>query len=90
MNLNPKKFAAIVSVAAVPDFTNLNRWNKKSILLIHGKKDSENPYEGSLELFKRSKKNKNLIFITYDELNHNNITIPLLLSDEIPNWLFKQ
>lgn len=38
INIEPKKFAAIVSVSAVPDFTNLDNWNKKSIFLIHGKK----------------------------------------------------
>lgn len=90
MNIAPKKFAAIVSVSAVPDFSHLNKWKNKSVFLIHGKKDSDNPYEGSLELFNRLKSNKNLIFKTYNELNHRNITIPLLLSDDIPNWLFKQ
>lgn len=90
INIEPKKFAAIVSIAAVPDFTNLDRWNEKSIFLIHGKKDIDNPYEGSLELFKRLKGNKNLLFKTYNELDHNNITIPFLLNNEIPNWLFKQ
>lgn len=90
MNLFPNKFAAIVSVAAVPDFSNIKRLKHKNIFLIHGKNDLDNPYNGSLELFTKLKGNKNLIFKTFNELNHNNITIPLLLSDEIPNWLFKQ
>lgn len=90
INLKPKKFAAVVSVAAVPDFSNLKAWKNKNIFLIHGLKDTSNPYKGSEELFTRIKGNKNLVFKTFTELNHDNITIPLLLSDEIPNWLFQQ
>lgn len=90
LNIAPNKFAATVSVASVPDFSNLKKLNKKNIWLIHGEKDDENPYIGSLELYNRLSSNENLIFTTFSNLNHNNITIPLLLSDEIPNWLFKQ
>ena len=90
LNIAPNKFAATVSVAAAPDFSNLKKLSKKNIWLIHGEKDDENPYIGSLELFNRLSSNGNLIFTTFSNLNHNNIVIPLLLSDEIPNWLFKQ
>lgn len=90
INLKPKKFAALVSVAAVPDFSNLKAWKNKNILLIHGQKDTSNPYKGSEALFIKMKGNNKLIFKTFTELNHDNITIPLLLSDEIPNWLFQQ
>jgi len=90
LSIAPNKFAAIISVAAVPDFSNLKKLSKKNIWLIHGQKDDENPYIGSLELFNRLSSNGNLIFTTFSNLNHNNIGIPLLLSDEIPNWLFKQ
>ncbi|MFC7348233.1 prolyl oligopeptidase family serine peptidase [Chryseobacterium zhengzhouense] len=90
MNLRPEKFAAIVSVAAVPDFSNLKAWKNKNIFLIHGQKDTSNPYQGSEELFTKMKNNKKLIFKTFTELTHDNITIPLLLSDEIPKWLFQQ
>lgn len=90
INLKPKKFAALVSVAAVPDFSNLKAWKSKNIFLIHGLKDTSNPYKGSEKLFTQMQGNKNLVFKTFTELNHDNITIPLLLSDEIPNWLFQQ
>ncbi|RXF67663.1 alpha/beta fold hydrolase [Arcticibacter tournemirensis] len=90
INLYPEKFAAIVSIAAVPDFSNLKAWKHKNIYLIHGKNDVDNPYKGSEELFSRLKHNKNVIFKTYNNLDHHNITIPFLLSDEIPNWLFKE
>jgi len=90
INVKPEKFTALVSVAAVPDFSNLKNWKNKSVFLIHGKKDVSNPYRGSEELFAKMKGNKHLIFKTFTELNHDNITIPLLLSDEIPKWLFNQ
>ncbi|TKB99366.1 carboxylesterase family protein [Pedobacter cryotolerans] len=90
MTIDAKKFAAIVSIAAVPDLSNLRAFKNKNMLLIHGQNDTENPYNGSVELAKKLKNNKKLIFKTYINLNHDNINIPFLLSDEIPKWLFKQ
>jgi predicted peptidase len=90
LNIAPNKFAATVSVAAVPDFSNLKKLSKKNIWLIHGGKDDENPYIGSLELFNKLPSNKNLIFTTFSNLNHNNIVIPFLITDEIPKWLFEK
>lgn len=88
LNLQPDLFAAMVSIAAVPDFSNLSEINRKNIWLIHGQKDNENPYSGSVELFKKMASNPNLTFTTFTHLNHNNITIPFLLTEEIPKWLF--
>ena len=90
LNIAPNKFAATVSVAAVPDFSNLKKLSKKNIWLIHGGKDDENPYIGSLELFNKLSSNKNLIFTTFSNLNHNNIVIPFLITEEIPKWLFEK
>ncbi|OCW72609.1 carboxylesterase family protein [Elizabethkingia anophelis] len=88
LNIAPETFAAIVSIAGVPNFSNLNTIRNKKIWLIHGGEDNENPYAGSEVLYKKLKGNKNLLFTTYTYLNHNNITIPFLLNDEIPKWLF--
>lgn len=90
LNIAPRKFAAMVSVAAVPDFSNLKGLKNKNIWLIHGEKDEDNPYIGSLELFNALSSDKNLTFTTFSNLNHNTITIPFLLTDEIPKWLFDQ
>jgi len=90
MSIKPNKFAALVSIAAVPDFSNLKKMNQKNIWLIHGEKDNENPYSGSFELFNRLSPNKNLMFTTFTNLNHNNITIPFLTAEEIPEWLFEK
>tara|TARA_R110000868_G_scaffold198094_1_gene444390 strand:+ start:615 stop:1454 length:840 start_codon:yes stop_codon:yes gene_type:complete len=90
LNISPNKFAAIVSVAAIPDFSNLKKLSKKNIWLIHGEKDDENPYIGSIELFNKLFLNKNLIFTTFNNLNHNNIVIPFLITEEIPKWLFEK
>ncbi|WP_445432597.1 carboxylesterase family protein [Chryseobacterium indoltheticum] len=88
MNLSPDTFAAIVSVASVPDLSNLAKIKDKNIWLIHGKNDDENPYIGSVQLFDKLSSNKNLTFTTFNNLNHNNIVIPFLVTDEIPKWLF--
>ncbi|WP_027388686.1 carboxylesterase family protein [Chryseobacterium gregarium] len=90
MSLAPEEFAAMVSIAAVPDFSHLKALASKNIYLIHGAKDFDNPYKGSDELYKKLKNSNKVLFKTFTELDHNNITIPLLLSDEIPKWLFKQ
>lgn len=90
LNIAPNKFAAMISLAAVPDFSNLKKLNNKNIWLIHGEKDDENPYHGSVELFKKLSSNKNLIFTTFSNLNHNNIVIPFLMTEEIPKWLFEK
>lgn len=88
MNLSPNTFAAIVSVASVPDLSNLAKIKDNNIWLVHGKNDDENPYIGSVELYDKLSFNKNLIFTTFNNLNHNNIVIPFLVTDEIPKWLF--
>ncbi|MEL1255381.1 prolyl oligopeptidase family serine peptidase [Flavobacterium sp. DGU38] len=90
LNIAPEKFAATVSVAAVPDFSSLKKLSRKNIWLIHGEKDDENPYIGSVELFNKLSSNKNLIFTTLSNLNHNNIVIPFLITEEIPKWLFER
>lgn len=89
-NIKPDIFAAIVSVAAVPDFSNLKKIGKKNIWLIHAEKDDENPYEGSVELYKKLRLNKNIVFTTFPNLTHNNIVIPFLITEEIPKWLFEK
>ncbi|WP_139262545.1 carboxylesterase family protein [Chryseobacterium polytrichastri] len=90
MSLQPNTFAAMVSVASVPDLSNLNAIKEKNIWLIHGKNDDENPYIGSVELFNKLPSDKKLIFTTFTNLNHNNIVIPFLITDEIPKWLFEK
>ncbi|KIO52499.1 carboxylesterase family protein [Flavobacterium hibernum] len=90
LSIAPNKFAATVSVAAVPDFSNLKKLSKKNIWLIHGEKDDENPYVGSVELFDKLSSNENLILTTFKNLNHNNIIIPFLITEEIPKWLFEK
>jgi len=90
MNLSPNTFAAVVSVASVPDLSNINKIKDKNIWLIHGKNDDENPYVGSVELYNKLPSDKNLIFTTFTNLNHNNIVIPFLVTDEIPKWLFEK
>lgn len=90
LSLAPNLFAGMVAIAAVPDFSNLKAFKNKNIWLIHGQKDIENPYNGSAELYNKIKENKKVVFTTYSSLDHNNINIPFLLSDEIQKWLFNQ
>lgn len=88
--MNPSKFAALVSIAGVPDLSNTKAFQNKPIWLVHGAKDTENPYKGSVTLANKLANDKKLLFTTFSNLDHNNITAPVLLVDQLPNWLFSQ
>lgn len=90
MGLDPARFAALVAIAGVPDFSNTGGIADKPVWLIHGREDDENPYPGSVVLFSLLKKNRRLLFTTFNHLNHNTIPLPFLLDDTLPAWLFKQ
>lgn len=90
LNLQPQKFAAMVAIAPVPDLSGFDKLKDKNIWLIHGMKDIDNPYSGSLDYYKKAKGYKHLQLTSFTFLTHHNIMIPFLLSDEIPKWLFNK
>jgi len=83
-----KKIAAVVSIAAVPDFTVPDYLQNCPIWLIHGAMDTENPFAGSVALYKKFQQNPHMRFTEFTHLNHNNIVIPFLLNKQLPEWLF--
>jgi len=90
MSLAPDLFAALVSIAGVPDFSNLRGIGAKPIWLIHGRRDEDNPYAGSVRLDEALQGDRRVRFTTYNRLDHATITIPFLLSEDLPAWLFGQ
>ncbi|MBO9593054.1 MAG: prolyl oligopeptidase family serine peptidase [Niabella sp.] len=90
LSMAPDLFAALVSIAGVPDLSNIRGVARKPIWLIHGDADDENPYSGSVVLFNLLKKNRRLLFTTFRHFNHNAISVPFLSGDALPAWLFKQ
>jgi len=88
LRYRPGRFAAILSIAAVPDTQVIPALKKLPVWLIHGQGDNENPYAGSEILYQALAKNKSLRFTSFTQLNHNNILMPYLLTDEIARWLF--
>lgn len=89
LRLSPGTFAAMISIAGVPDFSSTNGLQSTPIWLIHGAKDNENPFNGSEALFNELKHNKKIRFSTFANLDHNTINYPLLNTDELPKWLFQ-
>jgi len=89
MALNPDLFTAMISIAGVPDFSNISKIKKKPIWLIHGRKDEENLFKGSEELYRSIPKQSRIKLSSYDNLDHSNINYPLLLSKDLPIWLFR-
>lgn len=90
MALKPTWFAGLISIAGTPDLSNVEAMSRKKILLIHGEKDKSNAYLGSKILFEKLPHNQQLTFVNYPYLDHDNIVIPLLLSDFIPSWIFQK
>ena len=88
MNLSPDTFAAMISIAAVPDFSAVTALQSKPIWLIHGQKDDENPFIGSEVLFAAFNQNKKVRFSIYSNLDHNTINYPFLNTQELAKWLF--
>ena len=88
LNAKPGWFAAAVTIAAVPDFSHTAGLQNKSIWLIHGDKDTDNPFSGSQALFRDLKNGKHTRFTICENLDHDNINYPFLLTDTIPAWLF--
>lgn len=89
LSFKPDLFAAAIAIAGVPDVSNLANIKNKPIWLIHGRKDDENPFSGSNKLFELLTGNTKARFTIYENLNHNTITYPLLITDELAKWLFK-
>lgn len=89
LSQDPNLFAAMVAVAGVPNFSNIQQISKKPIWLIHGLKDNENPFVGSEKLFELLNGNNKLRFTIYDNLDHNNINSAILATDDLAKWLFQ-
>ena len=90
MSLRPDLFAAVVSIAAVPDVSDLQALKTRPIWLIHGDKDDENPFEGSQVLLNALKSGGQAKFTIYTDYNHHTIPFPFLTGTAIPQWLFKR
>jgi len=82
-------FAAGISISGIPQFNQVNRLANIPIWLIHGNIDAENPFNSDKQFFEEvSYKNKTR-FWEFDNLAHNDIFAPVILTDELPKWLFK-
>lgn len=87
--LKPAIFAAGISISGIPQFNQVNRLANIPIWLIHGNIDAENPFNSDKQFFEEvSYKNKTR-FWEFDNLAHNDIFAPVILTDELPKWLFK-
>jgi len=86
--LKPELFAAGISISGIPQFDQVNALANIPIWLIHGTIDTENPFDSDKQFFEAvSYKNKTR-FWEFDNLAHNDIFAPAILTDELPKWLF--
>lgn len=89
LSLKPDLFAAGISISGIPQFEKVKTLTNIPIWLIHGNMDTENPYNSDEKFFEEVKYNNRTRFWEFDNLAHNDIFAPAILTDELPKWLFK-
>jgi len=87
--LKPAVFAAGISISGIPQFNQVNRLANIPIWLIHGNIDAENPFNSDKQFFEEVSYKHKTRFWEFDNLAHNDIFAPVILTDELPKWLFK-
>ena len=87
--LKPDVFAAGISISGIPQFNQVNVLANVPIWLIHGNIDTENPFNSDKQFFEEVNQNNKTRFWEFDNLAHNDIFAPAILTDELPRWLFK-
>ncbi|MCX2583384.1 dienelactone hydrolase family protein [Pedobacter sp. MR22-3] len=88
LSLKPGLFAAGISISGIPQFDHINELANTPIWLIHGNRDTENPFNSDKQFYMELNHNKTR-FWEFDHLAHNDIFAPAILTDELPKWLFK-
>ncbi|WP_051691750.1 alpha/beta hydrolase-fold protein [Pedobacter borealis] len=89
LSLKPDLFAAGISISGIPQFDKVKTLTNIPIWLIHGNMDTENPFSSDQKFFEELKHNNRIRFWEFDDLAHNDIFAPAILTDELPHWLFK-
>ncbi|TCD26758.1 phospholipase [Pedobacter psychrodurus] len=87
--LKPDLFAAGISISGIPQFDQVNVLANIPIWLIHGNIDTENPFNSDKQFFEEVSAKNRTRFWEFDNLAHNDIFAPAILTDELPKWLFK-
>jgi predicted peptidase len=87
--LKPDLFAAGISISGIPQFDKIKTLTNIPIWLIHGNMDTENPFNSDEQFYKEVNHNKTR-FWEFDNLAHNDIFAPAILTDELPKWLFNK
>ncbi|NII85352.1 MULTISPECIES: alpha/beta hydrolase-fold protein [unclassified Pedobacter] len=89
LSLKPNLFAAGISISGIPQFDKVKTLTSIPIWLIHGNMDTENPFNSDEKFFEEVRYNNRTRFWEFDNLAHNDIFAPAILTDELPKWLFK-
>ncbi|QNR83296.1 acetylxylan esterase [Pedobacter riviphilus] len=89
LSLKPDLFAAGISISGIPQFDKVKTLTNIPIWLIHGNMDTENPFNSDEKFFEEVRYNNRTRFWEFDNLAHNDIFAPAILTDELPKWLFK-
>jgi len=89
LSLKPDLFAAGISISGIPQFDQVNTLTNIPIWLIHGNIDTENPFNSDKQFFKEVSHNNKTRFWEFDNLAHNDIFAPAILTNALPGWLFE-
>jgi predicted peptidase len=90
LSARPDWFAAGVSISGVPQFVEVKKLADIPIWLMHGNRDTENPFSSDKQFYKEvSVKNKTR-FWEFENTGHDDIFSTIILGEEIPGWLFSK
>jgi predicted peptidase len=90
LSTRPDLFAAGISIAGVPQFENIRLLAKIPVWLIHGTRDTENPYSSAVQFNKELSFAKHVRFWEFEGKAHNDIFSKEILGRQLPKWLFNQ
>jgi predicted peptidase len=90
LSVRPELFAAGISISGIPQFDKIQNLKQIPIWLIHGNTDTENPIASDELFYKELQSSYRIRFWIFDHTEHLNIFSPLILGEQLPQWLFAQ
>lgn len=90
LSAKPDWFAAGVSIAGIPEFTEVKKLSNIPIWLMHGTLDTENPIQSDRKFYKEVSVNHKTRFWEFENTRHEDILSTIILGENIPQWLFSK
>lgn len=90
LSARPELFAAGISISGIPEFERVEKLRTIPIWLMHGNKDTENPFDSDNQFYKEVMPKGKTSYWIFDGIEHNTIFSSAILGNQIPEWLFSK